>query len=75
MTNIKIIGVITVDGTTCLILGTNGSVEAYTEVLKDKKGSYIKMSIPESKTKKKYYITDDLWWAVNRFEKYLEEGE
>ena len=49
------------------------------EILKDKKGSYIKIKDyyvagPEGTGKvKKYYIKDELWWAVYRFEKYLEK--
>ena len=50
-------------------------------IFKDKKGSYIKIKdyflegFAEEGKVKKYYIKGDLWWAVNRFEKYLEEGD
>ena len=77
--NIKVIGVITVDNKVNLMLAVKDSTDWWSaEVLKDKKGSYIKLSnkyvdIAKTTTRKKYYIKDELWLAVNRFEKYLEK--
>ncbi len=78
---IEVTGVINVDGKVNLMLAIEGSNDCWsTEVQKDKKGSYIKLSnkyvdIAETTVRKKHYIKGELWWAVNRFEKYLEEGE
>ena len=50
-------------------------------IFKDKKGPYIKIKdyflegFAEEGKVKKHYIKGELWWAVNRFEKYLEEGD
>ena len=78
---IEVIGVIKIDGKANLMLAIEGSSDWWSaEVQKDKKGSYFKLSsyyanIEESTSRKKYYIKGELWWAVNRFEKYLEESE
>ncbi|MCP1225704.1 hypothetical protein [Sebaldella sp. S0638] len=78
---IEIIGVVTIANKVNLMLAVIGSKDWWTaEVQKDKKGSYIKLSnkhvnIAETTVRKKHYIKGELWWAVNRFEKYLEEGE
>ena len=75
---IKIIGVITVNNETGLMLEDDKSKNNwFTEILADKKGSYIKLDskyldIPETTRKMRYYIKGELWWAVNRFEEYLK---
>ena len=79
--NIKVIGVMAIANKVNLLLAVTGSSDWWSaEVQKDKKGSYFKLSsyyanIEESTSRKKYYIKGELWWAVNRFEKYLEESE
>ncbi len=78
---IEVIGVIKVDGKVNLMLAVESSSDWWSaEVLRDKKGSYIKLSnkhvnVAETTARKKHYIKGDLWWAANRFEKYLEEGD
>ena len=75
---IKIIGVITVNNETGLMLEDDKSKNNwFTEILADKKGIYIKLDskyldIPETTRKMRYYIKGELWWAVNRFEEYLK---
>ena len=75
---IEVIGVIKVDGKVNLMLAIEGSSDWWSaEILRDKKGSYIKISdkhvnISKTVANKKLYIKGELWWAVNRFEEYLK---
>ena len=78
---IEVIGVIKIDGKSNLMLAIEGSSDWWSaEVLRDKKGSYIKISdkhvnISKTVANKKHYIKGELWWAVNRFEQYLKEND
>ena len=81
--NIKVIGVITVDNKVNLMLAVKDSTDWWSaEVFTNKTGKYIKIlgahfkdrkDIPDLNKKKNFYINDDLWWAVYRFEKHLEK--
>ncbi len=77
---IEVIGVIKVDDKVNLMLAVEGSSDWWSaEVLKDKKGSYIKVSdkhinISKTVANKKLYIKGNLWWAVYKFEVYAEES-
>lgn len=65
--------------TMALLVCINDTDAILHNVFKDKKGSYIKIKdyylegFEDLGKVKKYYLKDDLWWAVNRFEKYLEK--
>ena len=53
------------------------------EIFSNKTGKYIKIAgahfkdrknITDLNKNKNFYLKDNLWWAVNRFEEYLKEN-
>ena len=65
-----------------IIILHNNDLTLNYEVFTNKTGKYIKIlgahfkdrkDIPDLNKKKNFYLKDNLWWAVNRFEKYLEK--
>ena len=78
--NVKMTGIGIFDGKLSLIISERTGFMWFVEIFKDKKGSYIKFNSKyidstEKKRGRKIYIKDDLWWAVNRFENYLNGYE
>ena len=80
--NNKVIGFRLIGKKLNIIILHNNDLTLNYEVFTNKTGKYIKIlgahfkdrkDIPDLNKKKNFYLKDNLWWAVNRFEKYLEK--
>ena len=69
----NIIGIQMIDKHLRLGLLSDTGTQWY-RIYSNKKGKYIKKHDTKTEKIQNFYIKGELWWAVNRFEKYLEEG-